>query len=603
MTHAAICVALVSATFVALGSALDNDLVNWDDPANFTENEDIRGLSLENLRWMWTTGHMGLYQPLTWMTVGLDYTLSGGLDPRAMHRTSLVFHSINALLFYALALMLLNRGAGPDDLTRRLGAAIAALLFAVHPLRVESVAWATERRDVVSGMFFLLALLAYLRFAATHRGRTRSWFVVSVLFFLCAVLSKVICVTLVAVILVLDVYPLRRIGGGRWWGASHTRVWLEKIPFAIVGVAAAVVAFKMMGIGIEPLDSVSFGERLANSSIALLFYPLKFVWPADLIPIYHLHWNAYCFDPLYLGCTLGVLGVTVVLLLLRRRFPAGLTVWVIYLMMVSPVLSFTQNGFQFAADRYTYLVLMGFCVLTGGGLAWFVRRAFREPGRSVVMLVVAIGVGAVLVPLTRRQTALWHDSITLWEATLRIDPDSWTAHQNLGKALMETGEVELAADHFRIAQETYATGHQIPIELPGDLARRAVELSGGDATAILDAGSAMMESRNWDAAIEIFQLGTQEHPENADMHRSLGLAFVQNGDHSAALSSFRRALQIEPAHLATYENIVAALLELGRAEAAAETLNNALRIHPHWREGAQMLEKIQLQQRASKQHP
>ena len=142
LTHAGICVALVSATFVALGPALDNGLVNWDDPVNFTENEHIRGLSLENLRWMWTTGHMGLYQPLTWMTVGLDYALSGGLDPRAMHRTSLVFHSVNVILFYALALMLLNRGAGLDDLTRRLGAAIAALLFAVHPLRVESVAWA-----------------------------------------------------------------------------------------------------------------------------------------------------------------------------------------------------------------------------------------------------------------------------------------------------------------------------------------------------------------------------------------------------------------------------------------------------------------------------
>ena len=224
--------ALILAVFAAFLPSLGNDFVAWDDDLNFTENPRYRGLSAAHLRWMLTTLHGGHYQPISWITLGLDYVL-WGMNPVGYHLTNLVIHAANAVLCYHVIRVLLARTSRARDADVRLAAAAGALFFAIHPLRVESVAWASERRDVLSGFFFLLAVLGYVRMQDGARAR---WFVLSLVAFLLSLLSKAWGITLPVVLLALDWYPLRR--------RLRGRMLLEKVPYALIALAFGVLAFR-----------------------------------------------------------------------------------------------------------------------------------------------------------------------------------------------------------------------------------------------------------------------------------------------------------------------------------------------------------------------
>src|SRR6266571_3362429 len=230
-------------TFAAFLPALYNQFVNWDDDDNFLRNPHYRGLAWTHIRWMWTT-HLGHYIPLTWMTFGLDYLL-WGMNPVGYHLTSLLLHAANAVVFFFVVHRILTQ-ALPSPSERgyalAVSAGVAALVFAIHPLRVESVAWVTERRDVLSGLFYLVAILLYLR-ACEGGARGRGWYWLSMAAFVGALLSKSMVVNLPVVLLILDVYPLRRLGGAvGWWSAPARRVYVEKIPFVLLAAAASAIA-------------------------------------------------------------------------------------------------------------------------------------------------------------------------------------------------------------------------------------------------------------------------------------------------------------------------------------------------------------------------
>src|SRR5437899_1426812 len=264
-------------TFVPFLPTLDNQFVNWDDDDNLVENPHYRGLGWTHLRWMWTTSHIGHYAPLTWMTFGLDYLL-WGMNPVGYHLTNLLLHAANAAVFYLVACRILGLALpGPaqrGNVGLAASAAFATLLFAIHPLRVESVAWATERRDVLSGLFYLLALLAYLR-AVERESRGRAWYWGAVGLFACALLSKSIAVSLPVVLLILDVYPLRRLGGSiGWWGAAAQRVYLEKVPFGLMAVVASALAFLANAQlhNTASVEQLSVLGRLGVAAYGLSFY-------------------------------------------------------------------------------------------------------------------------------------------------------------------------------------------------------------------------------------------------------------------------------------------------------------------------------------------
>jgi Flp pilus assembly protein TadD len=596
---------IAAATWAAFFPSLRNGFVNWDDPPNLIDNPHVRGFSADNVKWMLTAFHLGHYQPLTWFSFGLDYVLAGSINAREIHLTSLVFHTVNALLFFFLCRRLLRLVLGASGIPLQWGAALAALLFALHPLRVESVAWATERRDVVSGMFFMLTLLAYLRWASPTGDRRRFWLVLAVLLHTCACGSKVICVTLPAVIIVLDVYPLRRLGGaGRWWGAPFTKVWMEKIPFLAVTLAASVIAFLAQGQAMTGFAYMSMDLRLAYTPLGLVFYLYKFFLPVDLIPIYEIRHDV---DPLawrFLASAIVLLGITVVLLLGRRRFPSGLALWVAYLALLSPVTSITQNGAQFAADRYSYLSGLTLALLMGGGLAMLLRAWGDRPGLLTSLACLAAGVIGGLGGLTWRQTQLWHDSLTLWRATLAVDPDSWVANRNLADALMDADRVEQAADYYRRAlavEQRNVSLHSnaaIAFARLGSLVeadrhvRLALRLSPTDVNSLTNAAYVKMQMKQFNAAIEIYHRALQHYPDNVNFLSGLGAALANNGDHAQAIQPLRRAVSISPEDPKLYRLLAVALLETGRLAEAEEIARRTLELNPQSKPAAKLLKQI-----------
>ncbi|OGK88656.1 MAG: hypothetical protein A2X52_20360, partial [Candidatus Rokubacteria bacterium GWC2_70_16] len=439
---------VVLVTVAAFLPAVGAGFVNWDDDQNFLRNLHYRGLGPTQLQWMLTAYHMGHWTPLTWLTLGLDYTL-WGMDPRGYHLTSLLLHAGAALLFYFLSLRLLRlalpAGTGKADL--RIGAAAAALLFAAHPLRAESVAWVTERRDVLSGLLALSATLAYLRAVGDQERRRAGWYWGAVALFAGALLAKASTLTLPIVLLVLDVYPLRRLGGARGW--REPRVWMEKLPFLILAAAAALVAFHALApLGNTPsLRELPVGFRALIGIYGLAFYVLKTLLPFDLSPLYQLPVGVTW---LHFGL---VIGGIVLAAALRRRWPALTAAWGLYVVMLLPVLRLVQGGPQVVADRYSYLACLGFTLLAGGA------AARRWAGARVLRAVLAVWIAA-LGALTWQQASVWHDSVTLWSHAVAVNPESRAAHANLARAHAAEGRIAAAAAHY---EETLRLSvHQAP---------------------------------------------------------------------------------------------------------------------------------------------
>src|SRR5437870_448782 len=442
-------------TFATFLPALHNQFVNWDDDKNFLENPHYRGLGWTQLSWMWTT-HLGHYIPLTWMTFGLDYLL-WGMNPLGYHLTNLLLHAANAVVFFFITRRLLTRALpSPSERghTLAVSAAFAALVFAIHPLRVESVAWATERRDVLSGLFYLSAVLAYLR-ACDRDERGRGWYWAAVGLFAGALLSKSMAVNLPVVLVILDVYPLRRLGGATgWWSEPARRVYVEKIPFVLLAAAAAAIAV-MAQLSVHAaasLAQLSVPGRVAVSAYGLSFYLWKMVVPLNLSPLYPLSpiVNPWAM-PFVLSYTM-VLAITAIALALRRRVPGLPAAWSAYVVVLLPVLGIFQSGPQIAADRYTYLASLGWAILAGACLlfCWRISRTSTTGTPTTLPIAgVAICVVAGLGVLTWNQVHIWHDSERLWTYTVAIHPNSSLAQFSLGIVLSAQGKPTEAIEHFQ----------------------------------------------------------------------------------------------------------------------------------------------------------
>ena len=396
----------------------------WDDHALLVGNPVYRGLAWSNLRWMFSTNLMGHYMPVTWITYALDY-LIWGLDPLGYHLTNLALHAANTTLVFLLASRIFHAiwVPGPEDDASglRVGAALTALLFGVHPLRVETVAWITERLDLVCGFFYLLAVLLYLRAVETESvnvGRSRRCYWASVTMFALAVLSKSMAVTLPAVLLVLDVYPLRRLRPGvhGWATPGPWRIWSEKMPYVVVGALASIGAFRAL-LSFGPAtswDRLGLLERIALSAYSLAFYLWKTLLPLGLSPLYELLLPVRPLDSRFLLSAGVVLLVTGVALVSRRRWPGLLAVWISYAVMLFPVAGIFHKGHQIAADRYTYLPGIGWAVLAGGAVVLALSRTGSiRPGRRALVAVLPFAVVPLLAFATWRQVEIWPDGVSL----------------------------------------------------------------------------------------------------------------------------------------------------------------------------------------------
>src|SRR5206468_3912445 len=455
-------------TFIAFLPTLRNQFVDWDDFKNFLDNPYYRGLAWTQLRWMWTT-HLGHYIPLTWMTFGLDYLL-WGMNPLGYHLTNLLLHSANGVVFFFVVCRILARalpGLSERGHALAVSPGVAALVFAIHPLRVESVAWATERRDVLSGLFYLVAILLYLR-ACEGGARGRGWYWLSVAAFVGALLSKSMVVNLPVVLLILDVYPLRRLGGAvGWWSEPTRRVYVEKIPFVLLAAAASAIALwaQLSHDTMVSVVQLSALGRLAVSVYGLSFYLWKTVAPVNLSPLYELPPTVNPWAPPFIVSYGVVLAITAIVLAFRRRVPGLPAAWVAYIVVLLPVLGIFQSGPQIAADRYTYLAGLGWAILAGAGLLSCWRSSRRsKTGTPATWLLTGIALCVVvgLGVLSWSQAKVWRESERLWAHTLAIDPDSPLAQNNFGYELYRQGKLAEAIEHYRQALQTkpdYALAH------------------------------------------------------------------------------------------------------------------------------------------------
>jgi tetratricopeptide (TPR) repeat protein len=519
----------------------------WDDAANFVDNPAYRGLGLAQLTWMFSSAHMGHYIPVTWLTLGLDY-LAWGLDPAGYHLTNVLLHAANGTLVFLLARRLLRAvraggaepGATPDHPATLLGAAAAALFFALHPLRVESVAWVTERRDLVSGLFYLAVVLAHVRWAAAPPGRGRAWYGATLVFFVCGVLAKSMVVTLPVALLALDVYPLRRLGGGpgRWLGAAARRVWVEKLPLVAVAGAASAIAFAAVRpLGNMPsLETLGLGERLGLSVYGAAFYLARTLVPVRLSPLYERPESVGAMLQILLLAGAGILGLAAAALVLRRRWPALAAVLVVYAVTLLPVSGVFQNGMQVAADRYTYLPMLGWALLAGGGVAAWAARG-RRGALAAGTLAAAASLG--LAALTAQQLPVWRDSVTLWSHAVRLDPQSTVAANNLGAALLAEGRVAEAARAF---QRTVRAQ-------PG-----AAGSASGPAAALFQEGMILQQAGRLEQAEAQYRRALSADPRFAEAWNNLGVVQAVQARYPEALESFLAAAALSPSLVSACDN-------------------------------------------------
>src|SRR5438128_10136613 len=556
LQHAVIPLVIAFSTFAAFLPALQNQFVSWDDAENFLDNPHYRGLGWTHLRWMWTT-HLGHYIPLTWMTLGLDYLL-WGLNPVGYHLTNLLLHAANAVVFFFVVRRLLTRALpGPSERGHALAVAagVAALVFAIHPLRVESVAWATERRDVLSGLFYLVAILLYLR-ACEGGARGRGWYWLAVATFVLALLSKSMVVNLPVVLLILDVYPLRRLGGAvGWWSEPARRIYIEKIPFVLLAAAASAIAVMAQSSvhAAAAMAQRSLPVRLVVSAYGLGFYLWKMVVPVNLSPLYELPRTMDPVAPPFILSYALVLAITAIVLALRRPVPGLPAAWVAYVVVLLPVLGILQSGPQIAADRYTYLAGLGGASLAGAGLLSTWRRwpPFVLTGLTVVLLS---GLGT----LTWNQVEVWHDSEKLWSHAAAIDPRSPVGQYSLGLALVRQGKLTEAIEHFK-------TALQIKPEYPD---------------AHTNVGAALADQGKLAEAIDYYREALQSKPDDALAHYNWGVALARQGKMEEAIGHYRQALQSKPNYAEAHNNVGAALADQGKLAEAIDHYRQALQNKP-----------------------
>src|SRR5262245_2218917 len=586
------------ATVAAFLPAIGNQFVSWDDAKNFVDNPHFRGLGWSQLKWMWTTFRMGHYIPLTWMTLGLDYSL-WRMNPAGYHATNLVLHAANAVVLYFIARQLFVLAAGnvtgESSARFELAAAIAALVFAIHPLRVESVAWITERRDMLSLLFFQSSISAYLRYASSDSGRRRLYWL-SLLAFFCALLSKATVITLPAVLLLLNLYPLRRISLTEWRGAKARKVGLELAPFVVLAAAAASLSV----VALHPPEQLPLITKAVVSAYSLAFYFWKSVVPTRLSPLYEM---PHPVDPLQTRFVISFVfcaGLAAGVVCGWRRWRSATACLIGFVVIALPMLGFVQNGPQIAADRYTYHAGPALGILFGALALHASSFVSANVVRAVAsLLVVALGT------LTWKQTTIWRDSETLWTHALSLDSTSAIAHSAMASISYRQDRVEEGMEHSRRAAALAPTypeayndlGVGFSRENKPDSAeesfRRAIELQGDYDEALNNLGVAVVRRGDIASGIELFQRALTANPDYADAHVNWGNALVRSGRQSDAIPHYGAALAIRPGDADAYLNWGVALAQQAKFADAALKFRQALAVNPNHAEARQYLGKLQ----------
>lgn len=602
---------VVLLTIACFLPALSGTFLNWDDNVNFQENPAFRGFGPDQIRGALTSTLFGHYIPLTRFSWSLNYAL-GGLNPWGYHLVNVLLHAGNALAFYAVARRLLAAavdGGGQEVRTRidlSVAAAVAALAFSLHPLRAEPVAWITGRADVLCGAFVLVATWLYLRAVDGAEPARPRLVLAAGAALAAAILSKGVALPLPVALLLLDVYPLRRLARVGTWSLVR-----EKIPLFVTSLAGAIVVGLAVRHGALLTRSEEYGvvARVATAAYCFCIYAVRFIWPAALSPLYEMPAQVRLSEPRFGLAVVACLLVTAALILLRRLWPAGLAAWAFSVIMLAPTSLALRLGADLAPDRYSYISGMGFAMLVGGvvvGLAATFRVA--RPDRRAL----SFGVGAAilvatgtLAVVTWNQVKIWRDDEGLWRRAVRLDPTSPSAASNLGSALRAQGRLDEAAEsseralrlrpgfpeaHLNLALIRAQQGR--PAEAEQHF-RRALELKPRSVPAHLGLASTLEGQGRVAEAFGHFRTAIELEPRSARPYNDFGVALARGGRLADALVEFREAVRLDPGSAQAQNNLGLALVQTGNAAEAVTHFQAAVGAKPDFREARRNLERAQ----------
>ncbi|PYJ45022.1 MAG: hypothetical protein DME80_04325 [Verrucomicrobia bacterium] len=562
VTIVVICVFLATITCLVFGQTLGHGFVNYDDPQYVYDNVEVTsGLTLHGVTWAFTHSHLNNWHPLTWLTHMLDWQLyerkAGG-----HHLTNLLLHTASVLLLF----LVLSQMTGA--LWR---SAFVAAIFAIHPLHVESVAWIAERKDVLSGVFFMLTLAAYVRYV---QRQTLGQYAIMWILFACGLMSKPMLVTLPFVLLLLDYWPLNRVTNQRLGvGSRGSRVssqlpsqnyrepgWslvghliLEKVPLLVLCVVSSVATFLAQGNAIVSISRLPFWWRLNNAFLSYVVYVRQMLWPFRLAPFYTYPQTFPAWE--VAASILLLIGLTAAAIALRRGHPYLVTGWFWSLGMLVPVIGVIQVGSQAHADRYTYLPQIGLYL----ALTWMIADLAKSWRRRWILTATATAVIAFLSWTAWVQASYWREGESLWKHTLAVTGNNETAHSLLGDLALEKGLIDEAAAHYQAAVNVWPSSPTFQAKLGKALLRKGLN----DEAVV-----------HFQKAIELASHRTDT--ERAELQSDIGNELLQKGLVDEAIVQFQQALELASADRIIHNDYGNALLRKGRVDEAIVQFQKAL---------------------------
>jgi protein O-mannosyl-transferase len=593
---------LLAAVVLIFGQTIHFEFINFDDDEYIYQNPQVtQGLSASGIAWAFTTHHAANWHPLAWLSHMLDCQVFG-LQAGYHHLSSAVLHAVAAILL-CWALWRMTADFWPS--------ALVAALFAVHPLRAESVAWVAERKDVLAGLFFMLTLTAYVGYVR----RPSSWprYLSVVALFALGLMAKPVLVTLPFVLLLLDYWPLGRMAPSvaedatASWGGSCTatpgattpapsqpmgsfpwRLVIEKIPLFALAAVSCVVTPIAQGYAVVPLHEFPLSARIGPAVMAYVSYVAKFLFPQGLAAFYP-HPEASLPVGLIIPAVALLLGITAAALLFRRRCPYLLVGWFWYLGMLVPMIGLVQVGDQAMADRYTYLPQIGLCI----ALVWGVAAAAPSwPHRRQVLSGASVVVLTGLIACAWQQTTYWRNGETLWTHTLACTRRNAVAHNSLGAVLALEGRGEEAVPHYQEAlsiKPDYPLAHSnygLALFDRGQVAdaiahyQKALQVAPADPNTHYNFGLALQRTGRTAEAIAEYQKALQLRPDAAEFHNNLAAALQQQGHLEEAIAHYQQSLAQKPDNPAARFNFGTALEEQGRLPEAIAEWRAAVQLAP-----------------------
>lgn len=503
---------LFAITWAVFGQTFQHQFINYDDPLYVLDNPHVRGgLSWIGAGWAFTHVHSQNWHPLTTMSHTLDCQLFD-LSAGAHHLVNVFFQSIAAILLFVF----LQQSTA--SLWR---STFVAAVFAIHPLRVESVAWIAERKDVLSGTFFMATLIAYVAYT---RKRTVGRYVTMSILFACGLMSKPMLITTPVVLLLLDYWPLSRLEK-----SGLAKLFVEKTPLFLLSAGSCVMTLWAQNFALGSTDFLPLKWRITNAIFSCFEYIRQTLFPHDLIPFY-VHPEDRLETWRLLLAALVLVSITVVVFVRRRQNPYLIVGWFWYLVMLVPVIGIVQVGLQGHADRYTYLPQIGLLI----ALVWFIWDLTKSFTAQKIVLSSAAAIAiATLTFLSFKQTAHWRDTETLWRYTLSVTPDNDVAHAGLGGILFVRGHIDESIDHYE----------------------SALRMRDGNSAAHFGLGRALAAKGKTDAAISHFQKALEIQPDSIGASNDLGVALASKGEVARAIEAWRQTLSFDPDNADANNNI------------------------------------------------